>query len=188
MQWLHGGVRNQLATVRCEQGNLQVAFLDARYAGSLERMFATPTETLRTKLLALTGVGPETVDSILLYAGSHAVFVVDAYTRQILERHEVVGAGAKYDEIRNMAERKRESPDFLTQSGTQNDRPEAHPPSAMSTAQRSPLTQVYNEMHGLFVQVGKHYCQKSVPRCEICPLRSLLDDFPTVNSSESDKL
>ena len=65
-----------------------VAFLDARYDGSLQRMFATPTEQLRDELLALNGIGPETADSILLYAGNHSIFVVDAYTRRILERHE----------------------------------------------------------------------------------------------------
>jgi endonuclease III related protein len=105
-----------------------VAFLDARYAGSMERMFATPTETSRTELLALNGVGPETADSILLYAGSHAIFVVDAYTRRILERHEVVNAGAKYDEIRDLVERAlhRESPEFLAGRVTQGERPTAH--------------------------------------------------------------
>src|SRR5271166_2540561 len=81
-----------------------VAFLDARYAASLERMFATPTEELRLELLALNGVGPETADSILLYAGNHAVFVVDAYTRRILERHEAASAGAKYADIRSLVE------------------------------------------------------------------------------------
>ncbi len=82
-----------------------VAFLDARYGGSLERMFATPTAQLRAELLALNGIGPETADSILLYAGNHPIFVVDAYTRRILERHEVVSSGAKYDEIRGLVER-----------------------------------------------------------------------------------
>jgi endonuclease-3 related protein len=67
-----------------------VEFLDERYGGSLTRMFARPTAELRRELLALNGVGPETADSILLYAGNHPVFVVDAYTRRILERHEIV--------------------------------------------------------------------------------------------------
>ena len=154
-----------------------VAFLDTRYAGSLGRMFATPTEQLRDELLALNGIGPETADSILLYAGNHTIFVVDAYTRRILERHEAVHAGAKYDEIRILVERSlQRQPPFPPQPGSprKEQRPEAHPPSAMSTAQRSPLAQVYNEMHGLFVQVGKHYCRKREPRCEVCPLGSLL--------------
>ncbi len=153
-----------------------VAFLDARYEGSLERMFAAPTEQLRTELLALNGIGPETADSILLYAGNHAIFVVDAYTRRILERHEAVGAGAKYDEIRTLVERalQREQASTPLPSRLRKQRPGAHPPSAMSMAQRSPLTQVYNEMHGLFVQAGKHYCLKSQARCEACPLGRML--------------
>ena len=55
-------------------------------------MFARPTVELRDELLALNGIGPETADSILLYAGNHPVFVVDAYTRRILERHDLVAA------------------------------------------------------------------------------------------------
>jgi len=81
-----------------------VGFLDARYGGSLARMFARPTAELRGELLALNGVGPETADSILLYAGNHPVFVVDAYTRRILERHEMVSSTASYDEIRLLFE------------------------------------------------------------------------------------
>jgi len=82
-----------------------VRFLDERYGGSLARMFTQPAEKLRVELLALNGVGPETADSILLYAGNHPVFVVDAYTRRILERHELVPAKAGYDEIRRLFER-----------------------------------------------------------------------------------
>ena len=153
-----------------------VAFLDARYDGSLQRMFATPTEQLRDELLALNGIGPETADSILLYAGNHSIFVVDTYTRRILERHGAVSATAKYDEIRSLVERAllREPPLPLPNALVKLKRPEVHPPSAMSTADRTPLTQVYNEMHGLFVQVGKHYCQKREAKCEGCPLGSML--------------
>ncbi|MGA2992934.1 MAG: hypothetical protein ABSD88_20895, partial [Candidatus Korobacteraceae bacterium] len=71
---------------------------------ALERMLAEPTEKLRNELLRQKGVGPETADSILLYAGDHPVFVVDAYTRRIFERHNLVPAGAKYDEIRQLVE------------------------------------------------------------------------------------
>jgi endonuclease-3 related protein len=152
-----------------------VAFLDARYGGSLERMFATPTGQLRAELLSQNGIGPETADSILLYAGGHEIFVIDAYTRRILERHVAVSAGAKYDEIRSLIERalQREQPvEWHQPSGLQ--RPQVHEASAMSTAQRSPLAQVYNEMHGLLVQVGKHYCLKQQPKCEVCPLGSML--------------
>ena len=79
-----------------------VGFLDKYYGGSLTRMFAQPTEKLRAELLGLNGVGPETADSILLYAGQHPVFVVDAYTRRILERHGILPAATPYEEIRQL--------------------------------------------------------------------------------------
>jgi endonuclease-3 related protein len=77
-----------------------VAHLDAKYGGSLEKMLAQPTERLRQELLGLTGIGPETADSILLYAASHEVFVVDTYTRRVFERHELVNGETTYEEIR----------------------------------------------------------------------------------------
>src|SRR2546421_529172 len=79
-----------------------VKFLDKTYGGSLARLFAQPTGKLREQLLSLNGVGPETADSILLYAGNHPVFVVDAYTRRILARHEILQATAGYEEIRSL--------------------------------------------------------------------------------------
>jgi endonuclease-3 related protein len=77
-----------------------VAHLDAHYSGSLEKMLAQPTERLRHELLGLAGIGPETADSILLYAASHEVFVVDTYTRRIFERHGLVNGETTYEEIR----------------------------------------------------------------------------------------
>src|SRR5438034_11087140 len=82
-----------------------VAFLDDHYGGSLARMFAQPTARLRQELLALNGVGPETADSILLYAGQHPIFVVDAYTRQLLARHDILPENARYEVIRKLCER-----------------------------------------------------------------------------------
>ncbi len=67
-----------------------VTFLETKHEGSLSKMYGTPMEELREQLLGVHGIGPETADSILLYAGKHPVFVVDAYTRRILERHELV--------------------------------------------------------------------------------------------------
>ena len=81
-----------------------IVFLDNKYSGSLARMFAQPTEKLRAELLELNGVGPETADSILLYAGNHPVFVVDAYARRVLERHGMITAKKSYEEIRAMIE------------------------------------------------------------------------------------
>jgi len=154
-----------------------IVILDEKHGGKLDAMLATPTDELRAELLALNGIGPETADSILLYAGHHPVFVVDAYTRRVLERHDAVAADAKYDEIRALVEvalQGSESSPEVGRGSLNQRRPAAHPPSAMSTAERAPLAQVYNEMHGLFVQLGKHYCHKQRPMCEACPLGSML--------------
>jgi len=190
-----------------------VGFLDERYGGSLARMFARPTGELRDELLALNGGGPGTADSILLYAGNHPVFVVDAYTRRILERHQIVSSVAGYDEIRQLFEQafseaptaeslspprrrgRRENPRsnskfcprtqkvFLGAPGVSavNKQPSgprgaSHPPSTVSEVARSPLVQVFNEMHGLIVGVGKNYCLKSQMRCEQCPLQKFLPE------------
>lgn len=157
-----------------------VSFLDTRYGGSLARMFARPTAELRDELLALNGVGPETADSILLYAGNHPVFVVDAYTRRILERHEIVSSAAGYEEVRRLFEQALGGTGPPKQSldgapaAEAGPRGSSHPPSAVSEAARPPRVQVFNEMHGLIVGVGKTYCLKSQPRCEQCPLQKFL--------------
>jgi endonuclease-3 related protein len=158
-----------------------VAFLDRRYGGSLARMFARPTDELRKELLALNGVGPETADSILLYAGNHPVFVVDAYTRRILARHEVLPEQTPYEEIRQLFQKvlvpiagsiaASGSAKLQLAAGLLG---AAHPPSRMSASKRTAIVQVYNEMHGLIVGVGKHYCRKSQARCDECPLRPFL--------------
>ncbi len=77
-------------------------FLSTEYGGSLARMFRTPTDELREKLLGVFGIGPETADSILLYAGKHPVFVVDTYTKRILQRHGWVSEKASYDEVQQL--------------------------------------------------------------------------------------
>lgn len=157
-----------------------VAYLDERYQGSLNRMFAQPTEKLRAELLALNGVGPETADSILLYAGNHPVFVVDTYTRRILDRHEILSAKADYEEFRNLFERAlavapvKPPAEPWPEISPGNYRGAVHSPSPISTARRTLLVQVFNEMHGLLVGVGKHFCSKSQPSCDDCPLRKFL--------------
>jgi endonuclease-3 related protein len=160
---------------------LFVAFLDRQYEGSLARLFARPTEQLREELLNLHGIGPETADSILLYAGNHPVFVADAYTRRILARHEILPEKAAYEEIRELFEQALAPlAQSVAESGGTGEplaegRPgAAHPPSAMSTAKRTALAQVYNEMHGLVVVVVKNYCRKSQARCDECPLQKFL--------------
>jgi endonuclease-3 related protein len=151
-----------------------LALLDDYYQGSLNKMFSVASDLLRTQLLAMRGIGPETADSILLYAGQYPIFVVDAYARRILARHEIIAADARYDDIRRLMETS------LAELASRHQEPRnevnagSHRPSAMSRARRTPLAQIYNEMHGLIVRVGKQYCLKSAPRCEECPLQRFL--------------
>jgi endonuclease III related protein len=124
-----------------------VRFLRVEYHGSLKRMFATPTAELREKLLRVWGIGPETADAILLYAGNHPVFVVDTYTKRIMARHGWISAKAKYEEVRWMFER-----------------------------QFSGDVERFKEFHGLIVTVGKNWCRKQVAECEKCPLGRYLEE------------
>jgi endonuclease-3 related protein len=124
-----------------------VRFLRREYQGSLLKMFRTPTPALRAQLLAVHGIGPETADAILLYAGNHPVFVVDAYTRRILERHGLAETSSRYEHIRQLFERSLPSDPAL-----------------------------YNEFHALLVHTGKHYCRARNPRCSDCALNSLLPE------------
>jgi endonuclease-3 related protein len=166
-----------------------VKFVDQKYGGSLTKMFARPTKKLREELLSLNGVGRETADSILLYAGQHPVFVVDAYTRRLAVRHGILTDDASYEEVRSLFERALSQTELIqfrdvggreymvrVEAGV-HARPSgsaAHRPSRMSMAKRTPLAQVYNEMHGLIVSAGKQYCLKSKAQCEQCPLGLLL--------------
>jgi len=122
-----------------------VGFLREDFSGSVARMSRTPTAELRKRLLAVHGIGPETADSILLYAGNHAVFVVDAYTKRILLRHGLINEKAGYEEVRQLFE---------------------------SSLPRD--AQLYNEFHALLVNVGKNWCRTQNPRCSECPLRPYL--------------
>jgi endonuclease-3 related protein len=111
--------------------------------GSVKRALRGPLEEVRSSLLGIKGVGPETADSILLYAGNRPVFVIDAYTRRVLERHGLAGGGALYDELRELFE------------------------------QNLPRrVRVYNEFHALFVRLCKRHCSKRSPDCGECPLRA----------------
>jgi len=124
-------------------GRLQnfVAFLVEKFDENLDAMFATGLELLRPMLLGIKGIGPETADSILLYAGRLPSFVVDVYTVRALTRHDLIDEYANYDEIRSL---------FMD-----------HLPSDVG---------LYNEYHALWVTLGKNYCKKTKPRCEKCPL------------------
>lgn len=158
---------------------VQWLYQHQRYNGSLDLMFLQPFPSLREELLALKGIGRETADTILLYAAQKEVFVVDAYTRRILERHGIVAPSATYDDIRLLVETAltdtlHDFPELGSQSSNMHPMvklPPVHPPSVMSRNTRSQRAQAFNEMHALFVQVGKHYCHKGRALCEECPLR-----------------
>lgn len=119
-----------------------------RDAGGFERIRHRPTEALRRELLAVSGVGPETADSILNYAFHRPVFVVDAYTRRVFERHGLAEAGEPYDALRRRVEG--------AFSGTPRRRGRA-----------------YRELHAQLVEVGKRWCRPRAPDCGACPLRPL---------------
>jgi len=124
-------------------------FLRDTHQGSLTKMFRTPTAVLREQLLGVHGIGPETADSILLYAGKHPVFVVDAYTRRILERHQLIHGKPTYEEIRILFE-------------------SSLPVSAA----------LFNEYHGLIVRTGKDFCRARAPLCANCALKPFLPPAP----------
>lgn len=133
-----------------------VGFVRKNFGGSLNRMFRTPTAELRERLLEVHGIGPETADSILLYAGGHAVFVVDAYTHRILGRHGIAaGSGVG---VRAGAAVK---PDYEITRG-------------FIEENMAGDARLYNEFHALIVNTGKNWCRKSAPRCSECPLRDHL--------------
>jgi len=163
-----------------------VRFLDTGYSGSLSRMFAQPTDELRAELLTLEGIGRETADSILLYAGGHPVFVVDAYARRIFDtqRHGII-AGAKtmdYDQLRLIIEAA-VLRDLLPYSLPAADNPR-HPPSRMSRAQRNDAARLFGEIHAAIVRTGNEHC-RSIPQCEGCPLQSFLPKISRENATLS---
>lgn len=122
-----------------------IRFLFDEYEGSVRRMFEEDPACLRKKLLNVKGVGPETADSILLYAGGFPVFVVDAYTRRVFHRH-----GLAY----------RETDDHDLQA------------LIISALPKDPS--LFNEFHALIVKVGKEHCGRE-PDCGGCPLQRFLE-------------
>lgn len=118
-----------------------VSFLVKEFSGSLERMFASDKSILRKKLLSIKGIGPETADSIMLYAGGVPVFVVDAYTWRVLSRHGLVPEQTSYDEIQ----------EIFTNSLSED-------------------AGMFNEYHALLVKLAKEHCKKRDPVCSGCPL------------------
>lgn len=157
-----------------------VAMLDAEFDGSLDTLAALPTGALRSRLLALAGVGPETADAILLYALNHPVPVVDEYLRRIAARHGLA------------------SPPTLTaKDAVRMGHPNCSVPSAgrkgyeqladmvraaFATATGETQVRLLNENHALVVAVGKAHCRK-VAHCDGCPLKPDLPENQLLTNS-----
>ncbi len=120
-------------------------FLKEGFNWNLDTFFNSASiEKLRKQLLSIWGVGKETADSILLYAGEKPVFVVDAYTKRIFSRHGICKENIDYDKLKLLVE---------------------------NSIQRN--VEFYNEFHASLVYVGKDFCKKKNPLCEKCPLKDL---------------
>ena len=119
-----------------------IRFLMENYGGDIDNLLKEGTRDLRKGLLSVKGVGPETADSILLYAADRPVFVIDAYTYRILTRHNMIYDQATYDDMQAL---------FMD-----------HLPEDVS---------LFNEFHALIVMAGKDFCRKK-KRCTGCPLES----------------
>ena len=118
-----------------------VEFLNENYSGNIFKLFGEDLYTLRDKLLNIKGIGPETADSIILYASNKPIFVVDAYTHRILYRHNLITEETSYQEMQDI---------FM----------DSLPDD----------TELFNEYHALIVKVGKEHCKKKIPICNGCPL------------------
>ncbi len=122
----------------------------AEFGGDIEAFLDRSVYSLREDLLAVSGVGLETADSMALYAGGKATFVVDTYTARILHRHGLIDEDADYEQIKE-----------TFQYALPED------------------VALFNEYHALLVAVGKEYCRKSKPRCDDCPLSDFPHDVTT---------
>lgn len=116
-------------------------YLSECHGGDLDAMFTVGLKRLRHELLEVNGIGPETADSIVLYAANLPTFVVDAYTKRIFSRHGSFDGDTTYHEVQEY---------FICRL-----------PHDVS---------LYNEYHALVVKTGKDFCRPSTPDCERCPL------------------
>jgi endonuclease III related protein len=128
--------------------------------GELARLFAGGTGAVRERLLAIHGIGPETADSLLLYAGGHHSFVVDAYTKRIFARHRWSSPEADYHALKAICE------------------------SALNERAVAGRQDYWQDYHAQLVMVGKNFCRPREPRCQECPLRPLLPRFRSGVSAE----
>ncbi len=121
-----------------------VEFFDREYGGDLGRAGNTATGELRERLLAVKGIGPETADSILLYAFNRPVFVVDAYTRRFALRHGFLSGDEDYTAVQKL---------FMHNLKCD--------------------VKLFNEYHALIVRLNKDFCRKNDPLCGNCPLKEV---------------
>jgi endonuclease-3 related protein len=120
-----------------------LSYFVVEYDGSVDRMRRRHLPRLREELLAVHGIGPETADSMLLYALGKPCFVVDAYTRRILSRHGLIRHPDDYEEVKALFERNLPG-----------------------------RVRLLNEYHALLVRLAKTHCRNK-PLCSGCPLASL---------------
>jgi endonuclease-3 related protein len=120
-----------------------VNFLREEYQGSMKRMAKEDLSVIRKKLLFVNGIGPETADSIILYALEKPVFVIDAYTKRILSRHTILHHDASYETFQKLFHEK-----------------------------LSKDVSLFNEYHALMVRLAKDFCRPA-PRCSGCPLERI---------------
>jgi len=140
------------------------------FDASMDRLLAGDTARVRARLLAINGIGPETADSILLYAGDHSSFVIDAYTRRIFERHGWwrPGRGSKHPPAgRANPVSKGNAPDDYESLKRLCETSLNHRPAAVRL-------DYWRDYHAQLVMTGKDFCRPRDPRCDRCPLRSLL--------------
>lgn len=126
--------------------------LVGEFDADLDRMFAGPVPKVRDRLLAIHGVGPETADCLLLYAGRRPSFVVDTYTRRILSRHGWCRPDATYGEVQRLC---------------------AH---SLVARTDQDLVDLWQDCHAPWVMVGKLHCRPRKPACQACPLGGLLEN------------
>lgn len=139
-------------TVKARRVRAFVDLLVTECQGSLAQLFAGDTETVRSRLLAIPGIGPETADSMLLYAGGHLSFVVDAYLRRILARHGWIAPEIRYPVLRALGGAQLSGP------GTEG----------------WDLLDLWQDFHAQVVAVGKICCKARAALCQQCPLAPLL--------------
>lgn len=140
-----------------------LAVLVDGFDGRLDRMLSGDTGVVRGRLLAINGIGRETADSILLYAGTHHSFVIDAYTKRIFERHSWWTDSSSREDQRSKS-----------QTADTYESLKALCETSLNHKSFEERLDYWRDYHAQIVMVGKNYCRPKNPDCEQCPLGSLL--------------